>query len=91
MNSRNHVDALTRCRFPHQVVMAIQDALTSRHLMRDTAAREAPGSGRDFGSIDRDICDQIEEVIENARKTTKVLAQPTRDVLDPFDNGSGER
>ena len=87
----SYVDARTKCRSPHQVILSIQDVLTGRHLKKDESSALGP-TGEPFGTIDRDALDRIEEVIEHARKTTKVIARPVteRDVLDPFDNRSGE-
>ncbi len=80
----NYVDALTRCREPHQVLLSIQDALIARHILRDgLPASGESEAGETFGSIDCETLDRIEEVFENARKTTKILAKhgPEADVL----------
>ncbi len=89
----NYVDALTRCRNPHQVILSIQDALIARHIHRDVSSDKGVSLGVSFGEIDRNTCDSIEEVIENARKTTKVLARQDSeaDELDARSDGSSER
>ncbi len=86
----SYVGANVHCRHPHRVLLAIQDLLIYRHVMLDTGSEELDENGRVFGSgVHVEVCDQIEEVLENAHKTETVKAKNSPDVLDPYSFGSG--
>ncbi len=85
----DYVGPLTRCRFPHQVILSIQDALIARHTLRDASSAKGVSLGASFGVIDRNILDDIEEVIEHARKTTKVLLKKEPEDLFLDTRGDG--
>ncbi len=86
----SHVGALTRCRYPHRVILSIDNAITGMHILLDARA-VTPETGEPYGEIVQSTLDKIEEVIENASKTTKVLAKkaPEADGLDPYSDGPG--